>query len=174
MKICRSFVVAISAMVCCSLGSLHAQAAEVLYSGVGFLQGAQSFTDSFSVSAPGTLTVTLDDVAWPQPLSSLNLLVSSPNGALGPEMGPGTSSFNLATAGNYSAQWFGSAAPGGLNAGVYTLEIQFSPNAGGSPVPLPTSISLLLSGLAVLIWQRRTKTGTGDQDFGQVRDTSAA
>jgi hypothetical protein len=40
------------------------------------------------------------------------------------------------------------------------MEIQFSPT---SPVPLPTSIALLLSGLALLLWQRRTREDAGGQ-----------
>jgi hypothetical protein len=155
-KIYKNLVLIMTAIACWSLGSLKAEADQVLYDGIGFFQGTQSFSDSFSVSTPGILTVTLGDIAWPAPLASLNLLVSSPNGALGPEMGIGTQTFDV-NSGNISAQWFGSAAPGGMNAGVYSLEIQFSPNAGGSPVPLPTSILLLASGLAILLWQRRSK-----------------
>jgi LPXTG-motif cell wall-anchored protein len=72
-------------------------------------------------------------------------------------MGAGTSSYKVA-AGNVYTQWFGTAQ-GPLDAGVYSLEIQFSPSAGGSQVPLPTSVGLLLSGLGLLVWQRRTRAG---------------
>jgi hypothetical protein len=166
-KIRKSLVVAMSAVACWSVSSRPAAASEVLYDSVGFLQGTQSFSDSFSVSSPGTLTVTLGNVGWPQPLSSLNLLVSSASGALGPEMGAGTSTFNV-TSGNVFTQWFGTAQ-GPLNAGVYSLEIQFQPGgSSGNPVPLPTSIALLLSGMGLLIWQRRTRA----ENIGQNLDDS--
>jgi hypothetical protein len=38
---------------------------------------------------------------------------------------------------------------------VYALKIEFTPNA--LAVPLPTSIGLLVSGLALLGWQRRRR-----------------
>lgn len=149
------FAAAIGAAAFATLGAGRSQA-EVIYDGVGFLQGSQSFTDSFSVAAPGTLTVTLANVAWPQQLASLSLLMTSPSGALGPVMGAGTATYNV-VAGDLTAQWFGTAQ-GSLDTGVYSLEIQYQPNGGtsGSPVPLPTSIALFLSGLGLLIWQRRT------------------
>jgi hypothetical protein len=143
----------------CALPMTRASADTVLYDGVGFMRGTQSFSDSFNLTAPGTLTVTLSDVVWPQPFASLNLLLSSDNGTMGPEVGAGTYSFNIATSGNVFAQWFGTAQ-GPLNAGVYSLKIDFQP---GTPVPLPTSAVLLLSALALLLWQRRA-----ENTFGQV------
>jgi hypothetical protein len=143
-------------LACWSLGSTAAQASEILYEGVGFLQGTQSFTDSFSLSSPGSLTVTLSNVAWPTQLASLDMLVSQPSGALGPELdatsSTATATYNV-TSGNVVAQWFGSAQ-GAMNAGVYALEIQFSP---ANTVPLPTSIAVFLSGLGLLLWQRKSR-----------------
>jgi hypothetical protein len=148
-------------------GAQPVQASEVLFDGVGFLQGSQTFTDSFNLSSPGTLTVTLANVAWPEQLASLNLLLTSPSGAMGPEMGAGTSTFNV-TAGNITAQWFGTAQ-GALDTGVYSMEIQYQPSgSAGNPVPLPTSIALFLSGLGLLIWQRRARNPL--QSAGSSRD----
>jgi hypothetical protein len=172
LKIHRGLWVAAGTLAFCTMGLRSAAAAELLYSGSGFLEGTQSFTDSFSVSSPGTLTVTLANVGWPAPLSSLNMLVSSPSGALGPEMSAGTSTFNV-LAGDVSAQWFGTAQ-GALNAGVYSLEIQFQPSTSGAVVPLPTSIALLLSGIGLLIWQRKTRAVGGEDDSGRSAEIHPA
>lgn len=150
-----------------SMGCMRANASEILYDGVGFMQGTQSFTDSFSLSSPGTLTVTLANVAWPTQLASLNLLVSTPSGALGPELNAtnstATATYNV-TSGNIVAQWFGTAQ-GSLDAGVYAMEIQFQPSS--NPVPLPTSIALFLSGIGLLVWQRRTRGTPNDVSTSQ-------
>jgi hypothetical protein len=133
--------------------SSHARA-DILYNGSGFLTGTQSFTDTLNLPSAGTLTVTLGDIAWPESLASLNLVVTSSSGALGAEIGIGTSTFNVTSGGVITTQWFGTAQ-GALNAGVYTLEIQFQPSS--QVVPLPTSIALLFSGLCVLMWQSRRR-----------------
>jgi hypothetical protein len=126
--------------------------AEMIYDGAGMIRGQQAGMESFNVSGPGTLTVQLSNVAWPVPLGSLNAVISSASGLLGPEMGAGTNSFQVMGAGEIFAQWFGTAQ-GPLDVGVYAMNIDFKPNA--LPVPLPTSIALLVSGLALLGWQRR-------------------
>jgi hypothetical protein len=145
-------------LVSFAIGALplsRACADTVLYDGSGFLQGTESFAQTFNLTAPGTLTVTLSNIAWPQQLASLNFLLSSPNGMMGPEMGAGTYTFAVLTSGNVFAQWFGSAQ-GPLDAGVYSLKIDFQPQ-GGTPVALPASIVLLLSGLSLLLWQGRAR-----------------
>lgn len=143
---------AILACICATqLMSLQtAVADQVLYDGSGFLQGQQSFVDSFSAPGPGFLTVTLSNVDWPQSLASLDLVMSTSSGLLGPEMAAGTDIFKVTGANQIFAQWFGTAQ-GPLDVGVYSLKIEFA------PVPLPASIALLLSGLAVLAWQRRQR-----------------
>lgn len=161
-------------LVCCAMGASRANASEILYDGVGFLEGTQSFTDSFTLASPGTLTVTLANVSWPTQLASLDMLVSSTGGALGPELdatnSTATATYNVA-AGNVVAQWFGTAQ-GSLNAGVYAMEVQFSPS--NNPVPLPTSIALFLSGIGLLIWQRRSRGADGSaQPHGPSSDEGA-
>lgn len=135
-------------------GIAPACASNVLYAGVGFLEGQQSFTDSFNLSGPGTLTVTLGNVAWPEPLASLDMVLSTPSGLLGPEVGAGSYTYNV-TSGSVIAQWFGTAQ-GPLDVGAYSLNIAFQPS-NVTPVSLPTSIALLGSGLVLLGWQRRRR-----------------
>lgn len=151
------------------VASEQSRAAEVLYNGSGFLTGQQSFVESFNISGPGTLTVSLSNVAWPEALASLNMTLSSASGGLlGPEMGAGTDTFKV-TEGMVFAQWFGTAQ-GPLDAGVYSMNIQFQPS-GLTLVPLPTSIALLASGLVLLAWQRRRRGDRQTQDHDrQTRD----
>jgi len=139
----------------CALPMTRANADTVLYDGSGFMRGTQSFSDTFNLTGPGTLTVTLSNVAWPQQLASLNFLLSSANGKMGPEMGAGTYTFAVLAGGNVFAQWFGTAQ-GPLDAGVYSLKIDFL-SQGGIAVPLPASVALLLSGLVLLLWQGRAR-----------------
>jgi hypothetical protein len=175
MKIWKNMSIGAAALaVCWSMGASRAGASEILYDGVGFLEGTQSFTDSFNLSSSGTLTVTLSNVAWPTQLASLDLLMSSSSGALGPELdatnSTATATYNV-TSGNVVAQWFGTAQ-GSLNAGVYALEIQFQPST--NPVPLPTSIGLFLSGIGLLIWQRRTRNTGGHADSHDLSPAQTA
>lgn len=154
MKIRQLLITMIFGLSAWVLPSGFAQASTVMYEGLGFMQGTQTFTESLTLASPGTLTVTLSNMAWPEPLASLNMMLTSANGMLGYEMsGNGTETFNV-NSGNVLAQWFGTAQ-GALNAGVYGVKIEFQPTIG-TPVPLPTSIALLLSGLALLMWQRRS------------------
>jgi hypothetical protein len=147
------------------MSTTAARADTVLYDGTGFVVGTQSFVQSFNLSTPGTLTVTLTNVAWPEQLASLNMLVGTANGAMGPEMGAGTSSFHV-KAGDVFAQWFGTAQ-GPLDAGVFSMKIDFVP-AGQSVVPLPASLALLVSGLALLAWYRRRPDGDPDGEQGAL------
>jgi hypothetical protein len=150
----RSFFCVIACIICVA-GAQRASASEVLYDASGFLQGQQSFVQSFNITGPGTLTVSLGNVDWPEQLASLDMVLSSGSGdLLGPEMGAGTESFHIGS-GLLFAQWFGTAQ-GPLDAGVYSLKVEFQPSVV-SAVPLPTSIALLLSGIALLVWQRRDR-----------------
>jgi hypothetical protein len=154
-------------LMICAAGALagsirSADASEVLYDSSGFLRGQQSGEQTFVVNGPGTLTVTLSNFNWPQSLASLNLLVSSTQGLLGPEMGPGTATFDVTgSGGDIFAQWFGTAQ-GPLDTGVYGLEVVWTSTL--TPVPLPTSFALLLSGLLLLFWHRR-----GGIEMGAMR-----
>src|ERR1700722_19375920 len=98
-----------------------AEASVVLYDSSGFIQGQQSFVQSFSLAGPGTLTVTLSNINWPTSLASLNMLVATSQGLLGPEMGQGTDTFKF-TGGTIYTQWFGTAQ-GPLDTGVFGVNI---------------------------------------------------
>jgi hypothetical protein len=129
------------------------RADEVIYDGSAFITGTVSNAETFNLISAGTLTVTLTNQTWPVQLANLSLSVSTANGPVGPSMAPGTETFQVG-AGLITAQWFGTAQ-GSLDTGVYSLSIDFAPTI--APVPLPASAGLLLSGLCLLLFQRRSK-----------------
>jgi hypothetical protein len=125
----------------------------VLYDAASFIEGEQSFTQSFNITSPGTLTVSITDIAWLDIVSDLNCFMSTAGSLLNPTGNSGGSeTFSVGTGPIY-AHWFGNAA-GSYDLGVIGVKISFQPTA--MPVPLPASLVLLLSGLGVLFgWQRR-------------------
>lgn len=132
---------------------LAAEADTVLYDSAGFIQGRQSFVQSFDITTAGTLTVTLSDIPWLDTIGGLTAFVSTPSSVLGNSMGAGTESMQVKP-GMIYAHWFGDAS-GTYGVGVYGVKIAFQPS-GVSAVPLPKSLILLLSGLGVLLgWQRQ-------------------
>jgi hypothetical protein len=149
----RNFVAA-TVLICAAfvpMGSVRADT--VLYNNAGFIQGSQSFVDSFNITTPGTLTISFSGVAWLDTLTNLNLFMTTASGRLGGSMGAGTESMQVGP-GTIYAHWFGDAA-GQYGIGVYSLDITFQPQATSS-VPLPGSSILLLSGLALMYaWQWR-------------------
>ncbi|MGP8228483.1 MAG: hypothetical protein ACLQUM_03930 [Steroidobacteraceae bacterium] len=127
--------------------------ADMLYDSTSLIEGQQAFVQSFTMSTPGTLTMTVSNIPWLDAVSDLSFFVSTTKGVIGaPMAGAGDESINIG-AGTFYAHWFGDAQ-GPYNFGVLGVKIQFSP--GGATVPLPRSLMLLVSGLGLLFgWQRR-------------------
>jgi hypothetical protein len=139
-----------------------ARADTVLYDSAGFVQGQQSFVQSFNITTPGTLTVTLSEFSWLDTISNLTGFVSTSSGVMGSTFSSGSESFSIG-AGTIYAHWFGEAQ-GTYDIGVLGVKIMFQPN-GVTAVPLPASLILLLSGLGVLLgWQRRARDPSAAPD----------
>ncbi len=130
-----------------------ARADTVLYDSSGFIQGAQSLTQSFDISTPGTLSITLTAIPWFDPLKDLTFFVSTADGLQGTLITDGSESLHVSGGTEIFAHWFGQA-DGPFKFGIYGLKISFHPDAV-SPVPLPPSFWLLLCGLGPLFAMRR-------------------
>ena len=150
---CRT---ALPLLALAALWSVPSHADQVLLETSPLVQGFLASATPFTVSAPGTVTVTLTDLDWTQKLASLTFAVTTPGSVLDSMSAAGQSSFTVSTAGVYSAvvgALAAPASPGSLAIGWYSLNISFAP-----AVPLPASSWLLLSGVIGLIALRFTKS----------------
>jgi hypothetical protein len=145
------------------LGSYAARADQILTDS-HMLTGTSVISDvgyTFTLSGPGTLSVTLKDQSWPT--SSLTDLsfsafnVGNPMTLIGQFDGAGTASYNITGGSTIFAYVTGEATNSGTGpaygVGLFTLDINFIP----AVVPLPPSIGLLLIALVgFALLQRRT------------------
>jgi len=142
------------------LGVAHADT--VLLNEAGFIKGQQSFVQSFDITTPGTLTITLTDIPWLDTLSGLSGFVSSSSGVMGGMFTDGKEIMNV-NPGMLYAHWFGDAN-GAYGVGVYGIKVSFQPN--GTVVPLPGTLVLLLSALALLyVYPVRLPTRRSAQSY---------
>jgi hypothetical protein len=113
------------------------------------VSNTESTSDNFSVSQAGTVTVSLSGLDWGSTLSSLSFTASSATQVLASWYGTGvtsdTATFNVEP-GSYFTNIMATAVPGGLDLGLYSLKMTFTP-----AVPLPSSGWLLLTGMFVLV-----------------------
>jgi hypothetical protein len=114
--------------------------------------GTSSAVQSFSTNRAGTVSVTLQNLAWPSQLTALSFSATSATQVLGAVNGTGltsdTATFDVG-AGTYFAHIMATAG-GGLDLGLYSVMMTFTPTGGTPPVPLPPSGWLLLTGMFVL------------------------
>jgi hypothetical protein len=129
-----------------------AQADMVVFDSMSFFQGQQAFTQSFTVTTPGTLSVSTTEVPWMDTVTNLSFFLTSPTGTMGQTInGAGSELINL-NPGTYTANWFGNAE-GLYDMGVVGVDVTFHPE--GTTVALPASIFMLLGGLGLLFaWPR--------------------
>lgn len=140
-----------AAILLCAVAQVgKARADSIVYDGVNFIQGSQSFVDTFNITTPGTLTISITDVPWLDPISNQSFFLTSASGTLGAPMSGGSESVQIG-AGTFYAHWFGEA-DGQFQLGVFALQISFHPDV--SAVPLPSSLILMLSGLGMMFGRR--------------------
>ncbi len=141
-----------------------ARADSIIYDGISLISGQQAFTESFNLTSSGALTMNLTSIPWLDTVSGLSGFLSTSAGQISDSLitGPGTSTVDLGP-GTYYAHWFGDAS-GQYNLGVVGLKIDFASN--GTPVGLPTSLVLMLSGLGLLFgWQGRRAPAAAAPDM---------
>ena len=140
-------------LLLCALAAAQVHA-ETLLTDTTLVTGTQSAVFSFAAPGPGTVTVQLSDINWPQPLSSLNFLASSGNNVLSSwsTQGSATRLFQVTGGGDFFAD-VTAAAGGSLDVGLYSLTLTFAPAV---PVPLPSAFALLLAACVLLLALGRT------------------
>lgn len=139
------------ATLCLALSAVSAHAdflPGTVFDSTTLVTGAGLNAGSFSVSGPGTLTIKLSDLLWPQAADTLDFALSSVGGVLANLDGAGELTYEVTGPATFFASVYavpvaGSATPGSL----YNLNISFTPSAA---VPLPAGVWLAASGLAAL------------------------
>jgi hypothetical protein len=125
-----------------------ARAETVLLADTTLVSGTSTAVFSFNVPGPGTVDAQVSNLDWPQPLTSLTFMATTGNQVLSSwSDGAAATSQTLlfkVTAGTYFADVL-TTAGGPLDLGLYSLSLTFTP----AVVPLPSSLGLLLGGLAV-------------------------
>jgi len=120
--------------------------------------GSATNTYSFQAPGPGTVWVSLSDVKWPEQFQSLTTSILNSHDTLQQIQGASMFDVQVSQAGMLYAAIAGIAGNTlGLNVGMYSLHVGFTP--AGEPVPLPEAFRLLLLGLGLmgtilLLWKR--------------------
>jgi hypothetical protein len=136
----------------------------VLYSGAQLVQGSQAGVTALNIPSAGELFLTLTDLQFPDPFSSLKFDLTDTLSSKTGLSNPGILTLDLTGPATLYANVFATAG-GSTNLGLYNLTATFlgSSEVTGAPVPLPATGALLaaVTSLAVLfelVGRRRTRT----------------
>lgn len=124
-----------------SIAVFQAQASSVVYEDFAYVSGNTAKSTQFEVATPGLYKADLVDFEFPEPFDVLALGITQNNVPLGIGFGSGSFTFNVSAPGTLFAHL--AAVPGMAGEGLYGLQIV--------PIPLPSAIWLLLSGVAGIV-----------------------
>ena len=153
-KVLALGAVCLSASFAASADSMLAPplTASTPYSSVELVRGASLEAKMMMTQSAGTVTVKLSDLTWSQALGSLSFSLSTSTSQLIPATnGSGVWSWHVDAPTLLYASVY-AAASGPKNTGLYALNVSFVPSLGPeqTPVALPATLWMLLSGLAAL------------------------
>ncbi len=145
----------------------------MVYEDAGFISGTAAVNNTFQLSAAGRYRATLTDLHFGDSFRNLTLNIGDGTNDFGIIPRQGSIDFN-AGPGTYYMDILGQAgASSGL--GLYGVQIVLLPEAagdplpsppgGGSPVPLPATLGLLASAMAVLVGLINRREDGEEADF---------
>lgn len=127
------------------LGFCAGAQAETLFYTTSLVTGLNVNVANLELDSPGTLTVKLADLDFPDLLQTLSFALSDGTQNLLQQSGSGSWTYNVTTPGTLFATFYAEPVAG-AQGGLYFAHISYDV----APVPLPAAGWLLLSGLAGL------------------------
>ena len=116
----------------------RAHADTILVSQSSMISGSFSGVYTFSTTQAGTLSLRLENIAWPERLAALSCNLYDGQNLLGSLATTGELTIEVAGAGTYFSHLFAQAA-GALDLGLFSLNVTFHPSV--SAVPLRVAIA---------------------------------
>jgi hypothetical protein len=128
-----------------------AHADTVLVSQSSMVSGSFANVYSFTTSQAGTLTLRLENIAWPERLAALSCNLYDSKNILGSLATTGEIRLDLAGPGTFFSHLFAQSG-GALDLGLFSLKVSFTPST--PTVPLPAGVWLLGSVIGIFAIRR--------------------
>jgi hypothetical protein len=127
-------------VICAAVAAPAAHADTILMSQSTMVSGTFSSVHSFATTQAGTLTLKLENIAWPERLAALSCNLYDNKSMLGSLATTGEIRLELAAPGTFFSHLFAQSG-GALDLGLFSLKVTFAPAA--PTVPLPAGLWLL-------------------------------